>query len=123
MEEALTALLASVAGGRRYWVRAPQETAYPNIVLNKVDALPNYHLQGASGFVSSRVQVDIYANTFTSLTSTARSVKSLLSGHKGGMIQGIFIESERNLPAADAGEVNTLFRASIDITVLYGETP
>ncbi|MDW9726304.1 DUF3168 domain-containing protein [Sinorhizobium meliloti] len=123
MEEALTALLASVAGGRRYWGRAPQETAYPNIVLNKVDAVPNYHLQGASGFVSSRVQVDIYATTFTALTSTARAMKAILSGYKGGMIQGIFIESERNLPAADAGEVTNLFRTSIDITVHHGENP
>ncbi|MGW9230567.1 tail completion protein gp17 [Pseudorhizobium sp. NPDC055634] len=123
MEETLTSLLASVASGRRYWGRAPQTAARPFIVLTRIDGLPNYHMQGASGFVSSRVQIDAYADTFTAATTLARQVKALLSGHKGGSIQAIFIESERNLPAADAGEVTSLFRTSIDITVHHGENP
>jgi hypothetical protein len=123
MEEALTALLASVAGGRRHWVRVPQGTPYPNVVLNKIDAFVNYHLQGASGYVSSRVQIDVYAAKFAEANTIAGQIKALLSGHSGGDIQAIFIESERNLPAADAGEVTSLFRTSIDITVHYGETP
>lgn len=121
MEEALTDLLAAVAGGRRHWVRAPQTAVRPFLVLNRIDGQPNYHMQGSSGFVSSRVQIDCYADTYTAATAAARSVKTLLSGYKGGTIQGIFIESERNLPAADAGDVNSLFRTSIDITVLHGE--
>jgi hypothetical protein len=121
MEEALTALLAPIAGGQRYWVRAPQGKVPPYAVLNRIDGQPNYHMTGPSGFVSSRVQIDCYAATYASATATARAVKTILSGYKGGAIQGVFIESERNLPAADAGEVATLFRTSIDITVLHGE--
>lgn len=121
MEEELTSLLASVAGGRRYWGRAPQGTPYPNIVLSKIGGVPNYHMQGASGFVSSRVQIDIYDEKWTGAISVARAVKSLLSGYSGGDIQAIFVESERNLPAADAGEVTNLFRTSIDVTIHHGE--
>lgn len=121
MEEALTALLDSVAGGRRYWVRAPQTAARPYVIMSKVDGLPDMTMQGPSGYVFNRVQIDCYADTFTTLLALVRSVKALLSGHKGGNIQGIFIDSERNLPAADAGEVTSLFRTSIDITVHYGE--
>nr|CAD6417723.1 hypothetical protein REQ54_01743 [Rhizobium sp. Q54] len=121
MEEALTSLLASVAGGRRYWSRAPQTAARPFIVLTRIDGLPNYHMQGASGLVSSRVQVDVYADTYTATITLARQVKALLSGYSGGDIQAIFIESERSLPAADAGEVTNLFRTSIDVTIHHGE--
>ncbi|MCK8780560.1 hypothetical protein M0654_11240 [Rhizobium sp. NTR19] len=92
-------------------------------MLNRIDEQPNYHMQDASGFVSSRVQIDCYAATYTAATAAARAVKAIVSGYKGGQIQGVFIESERNLPAADAGEVSTLFRTSIDITVLHGEDP
>lgn len=121
MEEEITTLLAPVAGGRRYWVRAPQGAARPFIVLNRISGVQNYNYQGASGFVSSGLQIDIYADTFTAGIATARSVKALLSGYRGGTIQGVFIEGERNLPAADAGEVSSLFRTSIDATIIHGE--
>lgn len=123
MEEALTELLASVAGGRRYWVRAPQTAARPFVLLNKIDGIPDYHFQGPSGYVSSRVQIDVYGDKYGDVTTISRAIKALLSGYEGGNIQAIFIESERNLPAADAGEVTSLFRTSIDITVHYGEAP
>ena len=121
MEQSLTDLLAPVAGGQRYWVRAPQKKPRPYVVLNRVGGEQNYHMQGPSGFVSSRVQIDCYADRYSDVTAVARAVKALVSGYQGGAIQGIFVESERNLPAADAGEVSSLFRTSIDITVLHGE--
>ncbi|TDX72601.1 uncharacterized protein DUF3168 [Neorhizobium sp. R1-B] len=121
MEEALTALLAPAASGRRYWGRAPQKATRPFIVMNVIDGVPDYHLQGASGYVSSRVQMDVYADKYTDATGTARLVKALLSGYRGGKIRGIFIESERSLPVADAGDVTNLFRTSIDITVHHTE--
>lgn len=121
MEEALTALLASVAGGNRFWVRAPQTTALPYLVLNRVDGVRNYHMLGPSGYVSSRVQIDCYAKTYTATKTVARAVITLLSGYSGGDFQGVFIEGERDLPAADAGDVTNLFRTSIDIIVHHGE--
>lgn len=121
MEEALTALLASVADGRRYWVRAPQSAARPYVVLNRIDGIRDYHMQGASGYISSRVQIDCYADTYTAAKSTARAVINTLSGYSGGDIQAIFVDGERDLPAADAGDVTNLFRTSIDIIVHHGE--
>ncbi len=123
MEEALTALLAPVAGGRRYWVRAPQTVTRPFVVLNRISGIPSYHYQGSSGFVASSVQIDVYADTYSACIAAARQIKGLLSGYKGGANQGIFIDGERNLPAADAGEVSNLFRTSIDITIHHGENP
>lgn len=121
MEEAITKLLALVAGGRRFWVRAPQGTARPFVVLNRVSGVHDYHLQGASGYVASRVQVDSYADSYTEAKGVARSAIDALSGHRGGTIQGIFIDSERDLPAADSGEVNQLFRTSVDFIIHHSE--
>lgn len=121
MEEALTALLAPVASGRRYWVRGPATAIRPFLVLNRVDGVPAYQYSGANGYVASRVQIDVYGDTYTATKAAARAAIAILSGYSGGSIQAIFIESQRDLPAADAGDVTNLFRNSIDITVHHGE--
>ncbi len=118
MEEALTALLAPIAGGRRFWVRGPASAPRPFVVLNRIDGVPLYQYSGANGYVASRVQIDVYADTYTATKTVARAVNALLSGYSGGAIQAIFVENEgRDLPAADAGDVTNLFRTSIDIVV------
>ena len=122
MEVALTALLAPVAGGRRYWVRAPQNMKVkPYLLLSCISSLPSYHYLGASGCVAARVQIDVYADTATSAHDTAQQLKTLLSGYRGGTIMAIFLDGERELPASDAGDVNALFRISIDIMIHYQE--
>lgn len=124
MEETITALLASVASGRRYWGRAPQginADVGPYIVLTRVDGIRNYVMAGPANYVASRVQADVYGKTYTASKQTARAVVSALSGvsvtSTVAVIQGIFIDSERDFTAADAGEVSQLFRTSIDIIV------
>lgn len=121
MEEALIALLlgsvplTTMTGTRIYWGRKPQAVALrPYIVLQRIDGDPTYHMTGASNYVASRVQADVYAETYTSSKQAARSLIATLSGYAGGIFQGIFLDSQRDLPAADAGEVTTLFRTSVD---------
>lgn len=121
MEEILTSLLANVAGGRRFWTRAPQNATKPFIVLNRVSGVRDYHMQGPSGFVSSRVQCDVYAATYTEAKTTARALVGAVSGHRGSIIQGVFIDAERDLPAEDSGVVTNLFRVSIDLNVYHSE--
>jgi len=117
MEETITALLASVAGGRRHWVRAPASTARPYIVLNRIAGRADYTFQGPSGYVESRVQADIYADTYGAAKATARQVITSLSGRRTGSILGIFLDAERDLPVEDAGAVTHLFRVSLDFNI------
>ncbi|WP_322990887.1 DUF3168 domain-containing protein [Hoeflea sp.] len=121
MEETLTALLAGVAGGRRYWVRAPQSAPRPYILMTRIGGVRDYAMQGPSGYVASRVQIDCYADSYTAAKAIGRDAMEVLSGHRGGSILGIFIDSERDLPAADAGEVTHLFRVSIDLNIHHQE--
>lgn len=121
MEEAITALLANVAGGRRYWVRAPQGSAMPYVVMNRISGFADYTMQRASGYVASRLQMDIYAETYTAALTTARDVKARLSGYRGGVIQGTFLDAERDLPAEDTGSITKLFRVSMDFNIHHNE--
>ncbi len=121
MEELLTSMLAGVAGGKRYWVRAPQKDKPPFVVMNLVSRPRDYNFQRASGYVVSRFQIDCYADTYTAAKGLARLVRAAVSGRRFGIVQGIFIDSERDLPAADAGEVKHLFRTSLDIIVHHTE--
>lgn len=127
MEEALIALLLSSAGvtalvsTRIECGRSSQSTKPPRIVLQRVSGVRDYGMRGATGYVSSRVQIDVYSDTYTATKKISRAVVSALSGYRGGIFQGIFIDGERDLPAADAGKVTTLFRTSIDIIIHHKE--
>jgi hypothetical protein len=121
VEEEITNALHGVAGGRRFWVRAPQSTALPYVVMQRISGIRDYVTSGPSGYVQSRVQFDVYASTYGTARTTARALVAALSGHSGGTIQGIFIDSERDLPASDTGEVSHLFRVSIDAAIHHGE--
>lgn len=123
MEEALTSLLADNAP-RRYWSRAPQspEPQRPYVVLTRISAVRDYHLQGASGYVVSRIQIDIYADTYTSADTTAQAIIRTLSGYRGGSILGLFVDNQRDLSGIEAGDPNELFRQSIDVIVHHTST-
>lgn len=123
MEEALTALLAPIAGGHRYWVRKPQAVdVLPYVVLQRISHVRGYHMQGDDSLPENRVQVDVYAETFTSARNTAKAIVDLVTGYRSEAIRGIFVDGQRDLPTSDAGEVNHLFRTSIDLIVWHRET-
>lgn len=117
MEQELTTLLATAAP-RRYWSRAPQTPPQrPYVVFSRVSGVRGYHNQGDDGLAASRVQIDVYADTYTSVHSTAASIISVLSGYRGGSIQAVFVDSQRDLTGIEGGDPNELFRLSIDVIV------
>lgn len=119
IEERITTALASVANGRRYWVRAPQDAPRPYVVLHRVDGIPNYHFCGR-GTVASRIQANCTADTYTGAKQLARAVIAALDMYSDpdNGIQAIFIDSEgRDLPTEDSGSVNYLFAVAVDFIV------
>lgn len=122
MEEALTALLAEVAGGKRYWVRAPQDTALPYLVMQRISAVRGYTFEGDDGLTRYRVQLDAYGASYTEALTVARAAQAVLTGYRLGDIRGVFVDAERDLPAEDAGEVNHLFRVATEITVWHRQS-
>lgn len=125
MEPALVAkLLAStgvtaLVGTRINWSRRPQGEALPAIVLTRISGFPDVHHGGASGLVSSRVQVDCWAASYGSAKATARAVEAAITAKT--FTQGavrfdvILIDSERD--STFEATPDTLFQTSLDLMI------
>lgn len=122
MQALLTALLANVSGGRVYWLRAQRGAQRPFVVLQTISGQSDHHFQGASGYRVFRVQADCYGDSYEAARNLATDLRRVLDGHRDANLQGIFLESERDLPDEDTGEVNRLARISLDFMVHYGES-
>lgn len=129
MEEAFMALLLGDAAvklafaDRVNWVLKPQNAdSGTYAVLQRVSGITDYHSAGPSGYAQRRVQIDVYGTSYGAALKASRAIKHRLSGYRGGMFQGIFLDSERDLLAADAGDVTRLFRVSSDYIIHYSET-
>jgi hypothetical protein len=100
MEEALLALLtaheplADLVGDRIAWDVKPQGDADPSVTLHLISDPPDYHMQGPSGYVQSRVQIDVRAPHRTQAKAAADAIEALLSGYSGTVggvrFQGVF---------------------------------
>lgn len=125
MEAALIAQLlattgiTSLVGQRITWGRRDQGGALPAIVLHRIDGSPDYHLQGASGLVSSRVQVDCWASSYGSAKSVARAVDAAMSGVRfvRGAIRfdAVLIIDESDDTFDESG--TALYRTRLDLAV------
>ena len=125
MEAALiNRLLASVdvtalVGQRITPGRRDQGGALPAIVLHRIDGQRDYHLAGASGLVSSRMQVDCWAATYGDAKRAARAVDAVMSGVRwttGAVrIDAVLIADERDDTFDEDG--TALYRTSLDLMV------
>lgn len=98
-----------VGGTRVYPVRLPQGVIEPSIVYQRISALGDHHMQGASGLTRPRMQISCWAQTADLATQLANLVKARIDGYRGSMlwgenspaeaivVQGIFFDSERDL--------------------------
>ena len=125
MEAALITKMLATAGvtalseTRINWLRRPQGEGLPAIVLHRIDGAPDYHTEGPSGLVESRVQVDCWGASYSAAKALARAVDTALSGQ--AFVQGairfdvILIVDERDSTFDEAPD--TLFRTSLDLMV------
>lgn len=116
MQEELRALLVPL-GHPVVWGGLGQGTALPRIALYQVSGTEGATLDGAEGFVKGRVQVDVYGATYASALLVARQVRTTLSGYSGGAIWSVLLDSIRDRPEEDGGEV--IQRISLDFAVTY----
>jgi hypothetical protein len=125
MEAAFIARLLATAGvtalvsTRINWLRRPQGSALPCIVLHRIDGTPDVTHGGRSGLVVSRVQVDCWGASYGSAKAIARAVETAITAQT--FTQGatrfdvILIADERD---STFDENNTpIFRTSLDLIV------
>ncbi len=131
MEEALVAVLladaalAAIVGPRITWQVRPQGDALPAIVLQRVSGARDYAMEGPTGLVQSRVQMDCWSVTYASALAVARALRNLLSGLRteagGTELQGCFIDLERHSFEKDGEAAQAFHRVMIDFQIWHSE--
>jgi hypothetical protein len=127
LEENLRSLLLTGAGvpPRVYWLQRPQGGTLPDIILTRISGIPDLHMQGPSGLIASRVQADIWAESYASAKTASRALVALLSGYKGTVgttrFQLITIDGERDLFDAGSNDAQRFYRVSIDLMIHHHE--
>lgn len=133
MEEALRSLLLSdssvseIATGV-YWNTIPQGQVGPVAVLFLISTVTDYHMEGPSGFVETRVQIDCRGRKDVpdEARRLARAIEALLSGYSGSVstvrFQGIFKENSRSSFERPGNGAADYFVESADYRVFSGTT-
>jgi Protein of unknown function (DUF3168) len=129
MEDAVTLLLlndprlAQLVGNRVHWDVAPQGTARPYLILQVASADVDTTMEGRSGLETNRLQMDAYADSSPAAKNVARFAFEALEAARGARhgihIQGVFLDSRRDLPAGGPAGTVQLFRRSTDILITW----
>lgn len=118
---ALTALVGTNPA-RIYWMRAPQGSPKPYVVLQAISSVPDVTHGGPSGLVAARVQADCYSDSYGTAKTVARAVTGRLSGFRGSssgvVFDGVFKDAERD-EYEDEASTDKLFRVSMDFIIWH----
>lgn len=111
---------ATVGGARIFPIRIPQGIKAASLVLNEISGEGDHHNEGASGLVRVRMQIAAWAPHNPALPAEDVShalflaVKDVLDGFGRGVmgsgpaavnVQGVFIDSWRDVEDTEAGWV------------------
>lgn len=131
MEEALidfmleNPALVALVSDRIDWQTRPQGASLPAITLQRVSGARDYAMEGPTGLVRSRMQVDCWGSTYASALGAARAVRDLLSGVRTAIgdiqLQGAFIDSERHDFEKDGNAAEGFHRVSMDFIIWHSE--
>lgn len=131
MEEALIGFMLAnpalvlLVETRIDWQKRPQGDTLPSISMQRVSGVRDYAMQGATGLVQSRVQIDCWGETYASTLAVARAVRDLLSGIRRNLgsteLQGAFIDSERHGYEKDGNAAEAFHRISMDFQIWHSE--
>lgn len=76
---------ASVASGRVYPVKAPQNVAKPYVVLSKASGERTHALVGPVGHARPRFRIHIFDSTYKGVKDVSNQIRHLLDGYSGLM--------------------------------------
>lgn len=119
------AAIVALVVDRVYAIKIPQGEPPPSIVITRISGPGDYHLQGPSGLISLRVQVDAWAKTADAAAALANLIKDRIDGYRGAMGTGANIVTVRGVFVADLREdyddTAQLFRAGRDFFIHHQE--
>lgn len=114
--------LSALVGTRVHWGRLPPVVqGRPYINLTVISDPRQYHYRGVTKLRQTRVQADIWAETVASAVAVGDVLETRLSGFRGDQgttsFRGLFLIAARDMTGDSTGEVQALFRRSIDFNI------
>ena len=92
-----SAVLALVST-RIYASELPQKPTYPAIIYEHVDSERDFTMEGPSGFVTTTMELRVYASSYSGVKDLATKIRQVLNGASetvlGIKILGIFLQNE-----------------------------
>jgi hypothetical protein len=87
-EEALKDILRNNAGvaaitTKCYPVKIPQSPVMPLMTYTLITDVPDVHLQGPSGLINARYQIEAWALTYSAAKALAKAIDTALAGYSG----------------------------------------
>ncbi|MBP7704199.1 MAG: DUF3168 domain-containing protein [Caulobacter sp.] len=114
--------LAALVADRINWVRRPEKAGLPAITLRRVGGPRDYHMQGASGLVLARLQIDCWGASFGAAKDVAKAlIASLNAMPRGDIVQAVFINDETDVDDAGQLEDVPVFNTRVDARVWHTE--
>src|ERR1044072_5023113 len=117
-EKAINSLIKNAVGGRAYDLVAPQKTATPFAIVQRVSSERVRAINGPSGIAQALIQVDVYGDDSAGVRETADAIETILDGYSGTVmcgtpsvgvkIAGISLQNEHNI--LDQTDEPRLFR-------------
>jgi len=131
MQEDLRGLLlaqpaiAALCGVRIYWGKRPQGGALPAIVLHVVSNVSSYAFSGTIGLDITRVQANIFGESYADVEGVTRALKTSISGVRAAygatVFEGIFFDGRRDRPIAGVSDAGASFLISTDLLIHHKE--
>lgn len=115
--------VAGLIGDRVYPLVLPQNPTLPAIVYQRIASPPDLSNDGPAGPLRTRLQLTLWASTWSGSRAIAAAVKAVLHGYSGSADgQDVLLVAEAN--ETDGYESETkLFRVIADYYVHTKETP
>lgn len=124
IEECLVSLInggIAALGSRVYPLRIPQNPTYPALAYQRISTPRIMSHDGASKLAMPRIQLTLWASTYSSLKAVSEALRGLLIGYRGTVggvvIQGIFFDSERD----EFDTTTQIFQRFIDLIIHHSE--
>lgn len=92
--------LTALVGTRIYPMQVPQGAVLPAVTYQRISTIRAQDLRGSTGLADPRIQVDSWAESYTTAKAVAQEVRRALDGYASGDATALIL-SELDLLAQD----------------------
>lgn len=121
-----TSSLTAIVDDRIFPIHLPQSATLPAITFQQISSTHDYHIAGAAGVTTARVQIDCWANSPTEACDAGEAIRQTLQGTSGmwDTTEVLFVQLDSCQDMAEPpqdGSDQWIYRRSSDYLIKYRE--